>query len=118
MSFRTKVNAFCATLPGSEVWDPWGGGHDTWKVGGKMYASMGAVLPGVSVKTADVETATMLIDAGVATKAKYFHRSWVTLPEDTEDDELQHRIVTSYDIIRSGLTKKAQAALPPREGAA
>lgn len=29
----------------------WGGGHDAWKVGGKMFACIGAVMPGVSVKT-------------------------------------------------------------------
>ena len=58
----------------------------------------------------------MLIEAGVARKAPYFHRSWVNLPEDTPTGELHHRIVTSYDIVRAGLTKKVQAALPPRKG--
>ena len=36
-------------------------------------------LPGVSVKTDSVETAEMLIEAGVGVKAPYFHRSWVNL---------------------------------------
>ena len=115
MSFRARINAICGALPGAEVSDPWGGGHDAWKVGGKMFACIGAVQKGVSVKTADIPTATMLIDAGVAQKAPYFHRSWVLLPEDAAEDELNHRLVTSYDIVRAGLTKKAQAALDPRE---
>jgi len=115
-AFRNSVNSLCATLPGAELSDPWGGGHDAWKVGGKMFASIGAVTPGVSVKTADIPTATMLIDTGVAVKAPYFHRSWVLLSEDCAADELSHRLLTSYDIVRGGLTKKAQAALPPREG--
>jgi hypothetical protein len=35
----------------------------------------GILAPGVSVKTDSVETAQMLIDAGVGVKAPYFHRS-------------------------------------------
>ena len=30
-------------------------------------------------------------------------------------DEIRHRLGASYDIIRTGLSKKAQAALPPRD---
>ena len=50
---RKLVNAICRTFPGAEVSDPWGG-HDAWKVGGKMFACIGAVTPGVSVKTDSV----------------------------------------------------------------
>ena len=35
---REIVNAICRAFPGAEVSDPWGGGHDAWKVGGKMFA--------------------------------------------------------------------------------
>ncbi|WP_146345547.1 MmcQ/YjbR family DNA-binding protein [Falsiphaeobacter marinintestinus] len=111
---RAIVNAICATFPGAEISDPWGGGHDAWKIGGKMFASIGTMDTGVSVKTPDVETATMLIDAGVGEKAAYFHRSWIHLPWGVAEDELRHRLEASYDIVRSGLTKKAQAALAPR----
>ena len=48
---RKLVNSICRKFPGAEVSDPWGGGHDAWKVGGKMFACIGAVMPGVSVKT-------------------------------------------------------------------
>ena len=115
MSLRDRVTAISKMLPGAEVSDPWGGGHDAWKVGGKMFACIGAVAPGVSVKTADVETATMLIEAGIGRKAAYFHKSWINLPEETADDELRHRIAVSYDIVRAGLPKKVRAALPERE---
>jgi len=108
---RARVNAICATFPGAQVSDPWGGGHDAWKVGGKMFASVGAVMTGVSVKTDSVETAEMLIASGVGTRAPYFHRSWVHLPDDTPDDELHHRIAASYRIVRAGLPKKVQAQL-------
>lgn len=112
--FPKRLSAICTKLPGADMSDPWGGGHEAWKVGGKMFASVGSVTTGVSLKCADVETATMLIETGVGTKAAYFHRSWIHLAEDVAQDELVHRTVTSYDIVRAGLTKKVQATLPSR----
>jgi len=110
---REIVNSICAGLPGAEVSDPWGGGHDAWKIGGKMFASVGTMDTGVSVKTPDIETAQMLIETGVGEKAKYFHRSWVHLPWGTPEDEMRYRIEASYGIVRKGLTKKMQASLQP-----
>lgn len=109
---RELVNKLCGTLPGAEWSEPFGPGHDVWKVGDKIFAAIGAKTPGVSVKTPDIETATMLIEAGVGVKAPYFHRSWVNLPFETDKDELAHRIQRSYALVRDSLTKKAQAALP------
>ena len=80
-----------------------------------MFACIGAVTPGVSVKTDSVETGQMLIDAGIGVKAPYLHRSWVNLPWGTSDDELRHRLTASYKLVRSSLTKKAQAELNPFE---
>lgn len=108
---REIVNAICATFPGAEVSDPWGGGHDAWKVAGKMFASIGAVTPGVAVKTDSIETAAMLIEMGVGEKAPYFHRSWVLLPWSMEEGELRARLLHSYRLIRSALPKKVQAGL-------
>ncbi|MCX7299943.1 MAG: MmcQ/YjbR family DNA-binding protein [Rhodobacterales bacterium] len=110
---RDRVNCICATFAGAEVSDPWGGGHDVWKVGGKMFASVGAIQTGVAVKTDSIETAQMLIDSGFGERARYLHRSWLYLPEDTDDPELHHRLRTSYLIIRAGLPKKVQATLGP-----
>lgn len=109
---RDFVDRFCATLPGAEVSDPWGGGHDAWKVGGKMFACIGAMNAGVSVKCADIETASMLIETGRAERAPYFHRSWVLVPwERADPEEMEHRLRTSYGIVRAKLPKKQQAAL-------
>ena len=110
---RERVSAMCRTFAGAEVSDPWGGGHDAWKVGGKMFACIGATTPGVSVKTDSIETAQMLIDAGVGVKATYFHRSWVNLPWGTPENELRHRLAASYRLVRSSLTKQARAQLDP-----
>lgn len=108
------MRSICETLPGAEVSDPWGGGHDAWKVCGKMFASIGAKDQGVVVKTVDTDFAQMMIISGDATRAPYFHKSWVLLPWGTSEKLIQDRIIISYDIIRAGLTKKAQAALPVR----
>lgn len=108
---RDEMNAICAEQPWAEVSDPWGGGHDAWKVGGKMFACIGTSTPGIALTNDSTETAEMLITAGIGQKVAYFHRSWVLLPWATEADEARHRIETSYKIIRSKLTKKLRDTL-------
>ena len=116
-TLRALVNETCRALPGAEWSDPWGGGHDAWKVGGKLFAVIGASADhGVSVKCPDVDTARLLIELGRAERAPYFHASWVRLPWHLMPDpvpaaELAERIGTSYRIVRAGLPKKVQAAL-------
>ena len=104
---RDLVNQICAALPGATPADP-ATELDSWKVGGKMFACFGDRIDGVCLKTDSVETATMLIDAGAATKAPYFHKSWVLVPFDSAEDELRHRIGVSYDIIFKALPKKVR----------
>ena len=112
---RAFVNEFCAALPGAEHSDPWGGGHDAWKVGGKLFAVVGARDEAVSVKCRDPEAAQLLIELGRAERAPYFHRSWVRIPLDDrctiEADELADRLSTSYDLIRATLPKKVRSQL-------
>ena len=108
---RQTVNAICQTFPGAEVSDPWGGGHEAWKVGGKMFAAMGAVMEGVSVKTDGIKTAQMLIEAGVGVKAPYFHRSRIKVSWEMEEEELRARLAASYRLIRASLAKNTQASL-------
>jgi predicted DNA-binding protein (MmcQ/YjbR family) len=117
---RTFVNDLCAALPGAEHSDPWGGGHDAWKVGGKMFAVVGAVDEAVSIKCRDIETARLLIDLGRAERAPYFHRSWVRIPlgagSTVQQDELAERLMASYRLIREALPKKLQAELGEAAG--
>lgn len=111
---RTRVNRICAEFPGAEVSDPWGGGHDAWKVGGKIFATIGARDLGLSVKTESVETAELVIAAGRGARAPYLHRSWVLLPWGVvPDSEVEERLRNSYALVRAGLTKTARAALAP-----
>ena len=109
---RELVNSICRAFPGAEVSDPWGGGHDAWKVGGKMFACIGAV---TEAKTLDIETAELLIEAGEAVRAPYFHKSWVNLPFEgmTDGPDLRFRLARSYRLVRQGLPKKVQATLGP-----
>ena len=107
---RKRVDHICSEMPGAVASDPTTE-LDSWKVGGKMFACFGDRIDGVCVKTDSVDTAQMLIDAGAATKAPYFHKSWVLVPFSAEEDEMRHRITTSYQIIRASLPKKIQAEL-------
>ena len=107
---RETVNKICAALPGTRAADP-ATELDSWKVGEKMFVCFGERIAGFAAKTDSVETAQMLIDAGAATKAPYFHKSWVLVSFDSAEDELRHRIQTSYDLIVSSLPKKVQASL-------
>lgn len=102
---RDDIVQICKAFAGAVAADPTTE-LDSWKVGGKMFACFGERLAGVSVKTDSIETATMLIDAGVATKAPYFHRSWVLISFDAATDEIEHRLRTSYEIIVKALPKK------------
>jgi len=112
---RAFVNAFCGALPGAEHSDPWGGGHDAWKLGGKLFAVVGAVDEAVSVKCRDIETAQLLVELGRAERAPYFHRSWVRIPLGADcaisQEELGKRLRASYALIKAGLPKKVQSQL-------
>ncbi|MEL6549549.1 MAG: MmcQ/YjbR family DNA-binding protein [Pseudomonadota bacterium] len=116
MITRADVDAMCAALPGARYSEP--PELVSWKVGDKMFACFGdfeGEFGGVSVKTADIETAQMLIDAGEAIKAPYFHRSWVRLDfGSTDRGYAKHRIHVSYDLIRKSLKRAVRDALPER----
>ncbi|MEO0387938.1 MAG: MmcQ/YjbR family DNA-binding protein [Pseudomonadota bacterium] len=113
---KDRVDRVCQGLPGAQYSDPTDGSHEAWRVGDKMFAMLGDAYTRVSVKTADIETARLIIDAGVGERAPYFHRSWVALRGDVSDDELRHRIVVSYDLIRAKLPKSLRDSFAPREG--
>ena len=115
---RAEIDAICAGLPGAELAVP--PEHLSWRVGGKMFACFAGErdVEGVSVKCADVETAQMLIEAGEAVRAPYFHKSWVRLHfADTDPDYAAIRLLISYDHVRKTLPKKVRDALPAREEA-
>lgn len=108
---REGVNRICAGFPRAAVSDPWGGGHDAWKVGGKMFACVGAIRTGVSIKTDSREAASRLIEMGAAERARSMHRTWLNLDGAIPDEELKAQLERSYRLIRASLPKKGQAGL-------
>ena len=96
-------------MPHATQDNTFGPDHDNWKVGGKLFAIHGPT--GVSVKTDSIDTAAMLIDAGVAVRAPYCHASWVNVPMAAPEAELAHRIAVSYDLVHASLTRKVRDAL-------
>lgn len=115
---RAAAGALCGTFPGAELSAPFGPGHDVWKVGGKMFAAMGALNEGVSLKCADTDTAALLIEMGRALRAPYLPRGgWIMARwDEMPPDELAERLLTSYLTVRRGLTRKLQATLGPKPG--
>lgn len=107
---RDDIDTLCAKYAGAIASDPTTE-LDSWKVGGKMFVCFGDRIDGFCTKTDSGETAQMLIDAGAATKAPYFHKSWVLVSFSTDPEEAAHRIATSYAIIHKALTKKVRDAL-------
>lgn len=107
---RDEIDALCGPHAGATASDP-STELDSWKVGGKMFVCFGDRIDGFCTKTDSIETAQMLIDAGAATKAPYFHKSWVLVGFDVDSQEAAHRIAVSYDIIRKALSKKIRDTL-------
>ena len=108
---RDLVQTFAAALPGATLDHNFGPAIDSWKVGGKLFATAGA--EGVSVKCPDRETAAMLVEVGQAAPAPYLaHAGWVRVSAEalaagnvTEAD-LEHRLRVSYDTIVATLPKR------------
>lgn len=110
---RKKVAATCRDIPGADVSDACCADHEAWKAGGKMLPCTDAIATGVSVRGADVEATEMREQVGAAQNAAYLHKSCVGLLADEED--LQDRIVGSYELIRSKLPAATRKGLPSRK---
>lgn len=109
---RAGVGKVCRTLPGVTLDHPFGNDHDAWKVGGRMFAIVGAA-GGLSFKVSDIAW-EVLTEAGRARPAPYLARAkWVHLddPADWPDDELAEHLAIAHGLIAAKLTRKARAAL-------
>lgn len=110
----TAVRAFCLDLPGTTEQIQWGD-HLLFKVGGKMYAITSVEDPaaGMTVK-ADPELFEELIERPGIIPAPYMARAkWVKFErlDVLPTREMQQLILRSYELVKAGLTKKAQAGI-------
>lgn len=109
---RRGVGKVCLALPGASLDHPWGDGHDAYKVGGKMFALVGA-MGGLSFKVSDIAY-EMLTEGGKARPAPYLARArWVHLddPADWPDGELAAYLKMAHTLVAGRLTKKARKEL-------
>ena len=86
------------------------GGHDVYKVGGKVFAIAGD--GSVSFKVSEIGFMA-LTEGGPARQAPYLAKGqWVIVDlADVSDADLADWITTSHGLIAAKLTKKARAEL-------
>ena len=80
-----------------------------------MFALMGTMNEGVSLKCPSPDDAAMLIELGRAERAPYLTRGgWIFVRWGSMDgDELRTRLTASYLTVRRSLPKRTQATLGP-----
>lgn len=109
-----QVEAAALALPGATVSFPWGDDHPVYKVGGKMFAAMGAgKAPALSFKVGDVAY-EMLIEREGVIPAPYLARAkWVQLQtlKAMDGGEIRERLAEAHRIIVEKLPKKLRPAL-------
>jgi len=109
---REGVGGVCLALPGVTLDHPFGDGHDTYKVGGKMFAMIGGE-GGLSFKVSEIAY-EVLTETGRAAPAPYMARAkWVHLadPGDWPDNEVSEHLAIAHGIVAAKLTKKKRAQL-------
>lgn len=109
-----SIRAFCLAQQGATEEIQWGD-HLLFKVGGKMFAITHLEDPrqGMTVK-ADTESFEELIERPGIVPAPYMARAkWVKFEtlDALPPREMQQLILRSYELVRAGLPKKAQAEL-------
>jgi predicted DNA-binding protein (MmcQ/YjbR family) len=109
---RAGVGRVCLALPAATLDHPFGDDHDTYRVGGKMFAMVGGK-GGLSFKVSDIAYA-VLTETGHARPAPYLAKAkWVHLddPAAWDDAELTDHLKTAHALIAARLTRKARAEL-------
>lgn len=118
------IRKHCLSFPGATETIQWGDDR-VFKVGGKMFAVIGASprADAMSWKCSD-ESFRLLAELPGLSPAPYLARAqWIKLEplSALPAEDLAAYLRRAYEIVRGGLTKKAQAALgaePPRNRSA
>lgn len=112
---QKRYNAFCASLPAATHVVQWGG-HDVWKVGGKVFAIGGgdADVLRASFKVTPIAF-EMLKETPGCIPAPYLASrgmSWIQAScHAFPSDDLCAFIAESHRLVAAGLTKKARREL-------
>jgi predicted DNA-binding protein (MmcQ/YjbR family) len=108
------LRTHCLSLPHTTEQIQWGNVL-LFKIGGKMYAATSADGgdAGVSFKCTPEEFEELIERPGIIPAPYLARAKWVALehPDAMPRAELKQRLTRSYELVKSGLTKKAQAAL-------
>src|SRR5579862_7961343 len=108
---RTALDKFCRSLTATTMDIQWGD-HQVYKVGGKMFAVIGAHGT-VSFKANDVAF-EMLVETGVARPSPYMARAkWLYLDDlkTMADKDLRSYLTTAHALVAGKLSRKRQREL-------
>ena len=114
---QAELTAFCQALPATSHVVQWGG-HDVWKVGGKVFvvASFDAEEgPRFSFKVSELSFESLKEQPGLR-PAPYLASRGMTWIQHFEapglgDEDLKAYLAESHRIVASGLSKKKQREL-------
>lgn len=102
----TRVRTVAATRAGAELTHPFRPGTDVWKVGGKVFATIGSDPPLLTAK-ADPEDVTALVEQHDGIERGYHmdKRHWVSAALDgsVPADLLTGLVEDSYRLVVDGL---------------
>jgi predicted DNA-binding protein (MmcQ/YjbR family) len=106
------LRAHCLSLPHTTEQIQWGSTL-LFKIGGKMYAATDAdnSEAGVSFKVSPEEFEELVERPGIIPAPYLARAKWVALEHEDAMPraELKQRLTHSYELVKSGLTKKAQS---------
>ncbi len=106
-----KLRALCMSMPGATEGLKWED-HICFMVGGKMFC-VTAASGGANVKVLPEEFDTLCDRDGIVPAPYMAHNKWVYIERFNalKPKEWEHYVHQSYELVRSKLSKKAQAAL-------
>lgn len=117
-----KLHALLIAKQSAEVGEPFGPGVFVYKIGGKMFAiASNAEDPRLTLKCDPVLSEMLRAEHAAITPGYHTDkRHWITIRQDAAlpDAIVKQQIDHAYDLVRTKLTKKAQAELAAREAPA
>lgn len=113
MSLHGKVTftRFVVSLPAVTMVEQWG--SYVAKVGGKVFALLGAESGDIVFKVSELSFEGLTHIAGVEQAPYFAKRAWVSVGRDADlsDADLKAYLRASHQMIAGGLTKKLRAEL-------